>query len=280
MKSLSIANAIKSRILKKKKRDTSREGLTKKMPHSKGTNELSQGDKVLDLILNTMSTFMDKLSTMEAQISGLTSRMDSTTGVTPVCKSRSREKCKRVESADISDDHTTLFSTGPPICSGEGMAMFTQTFLDTVVTFKPTPTPARAKKPKPDADLGVTPLDTFVQKMLDHQFANVSSNLPRVTATATGDWDFTVQGPNTSTGMGNRVKVGCDDNQNFQYHTDQYGNSVQVQAIIGQKVHEPMFFQVMQEKTQTQTMDLLKASPMIQRLVEERVAILEACMKS
>ena len=74
-----------------------------------------------------------------------------------------------MESADLSDDRTSLFSTGHPSSSGEGIGMLTQTFLDMVVTFKPTPPPARAKKQNPDVDLGVTNFDNSVQKTLDHE---------------------------------------------------------------------------------------------------------------
>ena len=62
---------------KEEKRDTSRETSTRKTPKSKVTNEISQEDRVLDLVMNTMSTFTDKLSAMEAKISGLSSRMDN-----------------------------------------------------------------------------------------------------------------------------------------------------------------------------------------------------------
>ena len=76
--------------IKDEKRDVSRESTSKKTPKSKVTTESAQGDKVLDLVLNTMSSFTDKLTAMEAQISGLTSRMNSEVGATPVRKSRSR----------------------------------------------------------------------------------------------------------------------------------------------------------------------------------------------
>ena len=47
---------------------------------------------MLDLVINTMSSFTETLSAMEAKISGLTSRTDSGTAATPTRKSRSREK--------------------------------------------------------------------------------------------------------------------------------------------------------------------------------------------
>ena len=54
---------------KEEKRNVSRESATKKTPKNKASTDTSQGDKMLDLILHTMSSFADKLSAMEAQIS-------------------------------------------------------------------------------------------------------------------------------------------------------------------------------------------------------------------
>ena len=73
---------------KDEKWDLSRDSATKKTPKNKTTSEASQADRVLDLVLNTMSSFTDKHTAMEAQISGLTSRMNTETGVTPVRKTR------------------------------------------------------------------------------------------------------------------------------------------------------------------------------------------------
>ena len=143
---------------KEEKRDTSLENSARKTPKSKVTNEISQGDRVLDLVMNTMSTFTDKLSAME--ISGLSTHMDNVPTTTPARKSRSCEKSKRAQTLDstdewdladlvnVKDGTITTTDTG-------GTSLFSQTFPDTVVTFKATPTPARAKKAKPDFDLGV-----------------------------------------------------------------------------------------------------------------------------
>ena len=54
---------------------------------------------------------------------------------------------------------------------------------------------------------------------------------------------------------------------------------LQQQDIILQGV-EPTFTQPMQDTPQPPNMDLLRANPVIQRLVEERVSLLEARMKS
>ena len=80
-----------------------------------------------------------------------------------------------------------------------------------------------------------------------------------------------------------------DSNHNLPVHTDQFGNVVQVQALVNpnsgaqgviQHSSEPLFTQQQQEIPQTASMDLLKANPLIQRLVEERVSVLEARMKT
>ena len=57
------------------------------------------------------------------------------------------------------------------------------------------------------------------------------------------------------------------------------GQSAKQQEQLSQ-VNERMFCQAVQDPVQTQTMDLLKANPFIQRLIKERVSVLEARMKS
>ena len=174
---------------KEEKRDVSRESATKKTPKHKAPADAGQGDKMLDLILHTMSSFTDKLSAMEAQISGLTSRMNTESSVTPTRKSRSREKTKRPDTLDTSEERGGLFSSGMksdlPTVHSDRTSLFTQTFPDTAVTFKSNPTPARAKKPKPDLDLGVKPLESTVQKSLCYKPTHDNSTLPRVTSTIT-----------------------------------------------------------------------------------------------
>ena len=138
--------------IKDEKRDVSRESTTKKTPKNKATTEIAQGDKVFDLVLNTMSSFTDKLTAMEAQILGLTSRMNLDAGVTPVRKSRSCEKTKRLDTSETSEeqrllDRNVLGTKDYSYIHSEQTFLFTQTFLDTVVTFKTNPTPARQKNP-------------------------------------------------------------------------------------------------------------------------------------
>ena len=50
----------------------------KKTPKNKSVNETSSQDKMLDVVLATMSSFTDKLTSMESRLTGLTSRLDET----------------------------------------------------------------------------------------------------------------------------------------------------------------------------------------------------------
>ena len=212
--------------------------------------------------------------------------MDSSSGVTPARKSGSREKSKRIDTSDISEERGPLEkcvteTSGHSVSNNGGVPLFSQTFLDTVVTFKATPTLARAKKPKPDLDLGVKPLETTVQKTLDYKMATDYSKLPWVTSTVTRPttsssmaWDAVGQCSADGVQIDIGDKVGRDVNHNLPIHIDQYGNVVQVhvdvtqplgQQDLGPQGHEPMFTQPVQDVTQTPTMDLLKANPFIQR---------------
>ena len=177
----------------------------------------------------------------------------------------------------------------------DGSSLFTQTFRDTVITFKTNPTPARAKNPKPDLDLGLRPLEKSVQKSLDYKSVPDSSKLPRVTSTITRPaassvmaWENAVNISEVAQqDMGEKLQR--DMNFNLPVHTDQYGNGVQVEAPINQGTMqqdmgfqgpEPIFTQPIQDTPQAPNIDLLRANPVIQRLVEERVALLKARMKS
>ena len=149
--------------------------------------------------------------------------------------------------------------------------------------FKATPTPARAKKAKPDFDLGVQLLGSTVQKTLDYQGVTQFSKLPRVTSTVSRP----TMTATTSRDVGD-MTTGAGLH-NLPVHMDQFGNVVQVQAVLNptlavqevtQQTSESLFTQQHQEIPQTASMDLLKANPLIQRLVEEHVAVLEARMKT
>ena len=89
-----------------------------------------------------------------------------------------------------------------------------------------------------------------------------------------------------ATAMVKDKPISMDMNYNL---TDQFGNPVQIQGIgpVVQNTQpltvvrqaEPLFTQP-QEETATQSIDFLRANPYIQRMVEERVSVLEARMKS
>ena len=214
--------------------------------------------------------------------------MNTDLSVTPTRKSRSREKTKRPDTLDTSEDRGGLLNSGMnldfPTVHSDGTSLFTQTFPDTAVTFKSNLTPARAKKPKPDLNLGVKPLESTVQKSLTYKPIHDNSKFPRVTATITRpvstsvmSWDSTAQHTDTpQLDMGGKFQR--DANHNLPVHMDQYGNIVQVQALVNQGApqqdaiqqgQEPTFTQPIQDFSQPPNMDLLRANPVIQRLVEK-----------
>ena len=155
-------------------------------------------------------------------------------------------------------------------------------------------TPTRNKKPKNDTDLGVAPLSRELIPPTPISHAG-SSSLPRVTSTITRPVAVTTvhqQWEQTSGNLQHKTdfklldkQPQCDFNQNILTHTDQYGNPVQVQAIVDPPglvaQTEPTFFEKPVEMpSNIQSMDTLHADPMIQRLVEERVAVLESRMRA
>ena len=145
--------------LKDEKRDTSHENTGKKTPRGKTHTESANQDKMLELVMQTMTGFSDKLSAMEVKITGLTSgcaKITDNSGGTR--QSRSREKAKRSGLFQADESETTLFSPPLPGTNGNDNTTYTQTFADTAVIVKQTP--ARAKKQKADVDLGVAPLQS------------------------------------------------------------------------------------------------------------------------
>ena len=93
---------------KKEKQDTSHEHVAKKTPRSKSFSEHSGQDKMLELVMQTMSGFSEKLTAMEAQISDLSSGTDMVIGETANSKrqSHSREKTKITELFQCKDNKT------------------------------------------------------------------------------------------------------------------------------------------------------------------------------
>ena len=274
---------------KEEKRDNSHEHSTKKTPHGKAAGENSQ-DKMLELVLQTMSGFTEKLSTMEERISGLTSGVDiagneSNTGsrtdttknenTTGKWQSRSREKNKRGELFVTSEGETTVFTSPLPVNSTLENSTYAQTFPDTAVLVKQTP--ARSKKHKGDTDLGVTPLANIMSSGAETPYAP-RNILPKVTSTVTRPLGTTsVSWPaNLDTHGGGLGEMGGKQvDQNFNMLTDQYGNPVEIQGIAPKadtQQGEPLFTTATQEPTSAQSLEFLRTNPYLQKLVEDRVA--------
>ena len=94
------------------KRDSSCESLpVKKTPKGK-VGELQ--DKMLDLVLNTMTNVTEKLSAMDDRITGLASHIDATPAKASTRKSRLREQSKR---RGVTEAEEALFAspTGAPL---------------------------------------------------------------------------------------------------------------------------------------------------------------------
>ena len=293
----------RGKVIKDEKRDTSKETTVRKTPRGKGT-DMSSHEKMLETVMSTMTTFTNKLNSMEERLSGLTSRLDTPVAANKSAsrKSRSREKVKRIEISD--DDEKIPVTAGLATVSDDG-TIYSQTFPDVAVAIKPTP--ARSKKLKADPDLGVAPL----LKMDQMNLPGIKS-LPRVTATvsrpqpsASVSWDAPTHMNFQQTTVMEKPLV-RDVNFNLPAYSDQYGNPVQVHSLpdtggiqsqnlyvptkeasvttVEQAsyvpVHETLPVTAGATMASTATLEALKANPFIQQLVEERVAVLESRMKS
>ena len=143
-----------------------------------------------------------------------------------------RVKKKRAETLDTTDecdlgDFVSAKDSVLATTEMDGTSLFSQTFPDTVVTFKATPTPARAKKVKPDFDLGVHPLGSTAQKTLDYQRATLFSKLSRVTSTISRPTITTSTAWDSGEGIGGAGlqvdmsdKFIRDSNHNLPVHTE------------------------------------------------------------
>ena len=166
---------------KEEKKDTIKEQSVKKTPKSKPSTSGSSQDKMMELMLASMSSFTEKLAAMEEHITGLTEKsQENTQESTSNRKSRSREKSKKREH---SDERQSIQTTHAVIQSDTGIA-YSKVFPDTAVALKHTATPTRVKKLKNDADLGVAPLSRELIPPTPYSF--VSSATPaRITSTIT-----------------------------------------------------------------------------------------------
>ena len=275
---------------KEEKKDNTKEQSVKKTPKNKPSTSGSSQDKMMELMLTSMSSVTEKLAAMEERITGLTEKShDMIQESSSSRKSRSREKSKKRES---SDERQNIFTTHSVIQSDTGIA-YSKVFPDTAVALKHTATPARVKKLKNDADLGVAPLSRELIPTTPYSFASLATPA-RVTSTITRPipavtvsqhWETTGDLQNKTEFQVQDKQPQRDFNQNILLHTDQYGNPVQVQAMVEPTAvplqPEPAFFEKPAESVNnSQSIDALRANPMIQKLVEERVAVLESRMRS
>ena len=271
------------------KRDSSRESLpVKKTP--KGKVGESQ-DKMLDLVLNTMTNVTEKLSAMDDRITGLASRIDATPAKAATRKSRPREQSKR---RGVTEVEEALFAspTGAPLIQ-EGGTSYAHVFPDTAVAVKTISTPARPKKQKHALDLGLTPLNyqpavttqvtSTITAPTQGNFATGTCTQTSVTTEMEPQEGSTQQSVN-ATLVTEEVAV-QDHNQNVVYgHVDQFGNLVRVQGPIDSTESRDIFVpaterHAVNNPVNPPTLDTLRSNPLIQQLVEERMAALEAKMK-
>ena len=257
------------------KRDNSRDS-TKKTPKSKIDNENSQ-DKTLDLILNTMTTLKQKLGAMDERICGLAQQIKPSSK-TSTCKSRSRDQTKRRTITELDDDNVAQSSQGAPAAQGSARTLFTQTFSDTAVTFKPLQTPVQAKKSKSD-EMGVGPRGSDVTAFLTPQVRSVQPLSSRVEQV----WSLTEQEPSRDTRVTDQQTV-QDINQGAFNHINQFGIPVRVEGVVNhvqssRDTRAQGTEKISAEDTgQTMTLETLRTSPIIQQLVEERIAVMESRM--
>ena len=170
----------RQKVTKHEKHDTSKETGTKKTPRGKVSSEPSSHEKMMEVMITTMTSFSEKLEAMEERIMGLTSRAETPSDIKQgTRKSRSKEKIHRIEISD-DEEKTSLFSPKSNVVHGQDGTAFAHVFPDTAVAAKPVCTPARPKKHRGEFDLGVTPLFAEPAKTQPKVVKNI---LPKVTAT-------------------------------------------------------------------------------------------------
>ena len=277
----------KLKNVKEEKRDLSRETV-KKTPRGKPADS---HEKMMDMMLNTMNSVTEKLASMDERISGLTARIDTPAVKPSTRKSRSREQVKR---RGRPDKEEALFSS--PVAAHaviqEGGTAYSQVFADTAVAIKPTP--VRPKKHKATIDLGCTPLmqtatarvtSTVTSQTVCQPLAEtVAQPQDPPTQIWTTPQDIVQQPPDS--GPQTKQPVIQDCNQNILFgHVDQFGNPVRVQSPAEAIPEVRDTFVPVTEHPITvdagpvSNINMLRSNPLIQQMVEERMALLEAKMK-
>ena len=139
-------------------------------------------------------------------------------------------------------------------------------------------TPAKSKKLKNENDLGVTPL---VHDVPVTKFVPVATPARPTPATAGHGFENSVMISRVPRPVPGINKPVCDFNQNILM--DQFGNSVQVQIPLEQGETSTMTEAPMVDRQVEQpsvlTLESLRSNPLVQKLVDERVALLETKMK-
>ena len=262
------------------------------MPKNKSSNETLTQEKMLDVVLASMSSFTDKLTSMESRLSGLALWFDETP-VQKTSNKKSRLQYHSKKQYPPEEDDTPLFALpGGTILKNDAGDSYLKTFPDTVVLVKSSATPVRPKKQCSDLELGVAPLpqDNYkpgsVASVPVVKQAVVTFARPDGPATSQ-PWDFA---PTLPAQLENEHAaeevVTRDANHNIYRHVDQFGNPVQVQSVV-----EPLTVTMQQETVPVEKpaqpavpppviLDLLRMNSYIQQLVEERMAVLETRMKS
>ena len=183
-----------------------------------------------------------------------------------------------------------MFTLPAPLNIGNENTTCAQTFPDTAVLVRQTP--ARSKKHKGELDLGVTTLVNVAKTMQETVPQVTKTILPKVTSTVS-------KPPGTvSVSWPTNMDLSCVESNergtkqvdmNFNTLTDQYGNPVEIQGpvvntndtlMVNAQRGEPLFTAGVQEPTSAQSMEFLRTSPYLQKLVEDRVSVLEVRMRS
>ena len=163
------------------------------------------------------------------------------------------------------------------------------------MALKPTQTPACTKKLKSDGVAGCIPLPRTTAALgsassITDVISQVVSQT-KATTSASQAQVWTTPQPQIHLSQSNTEpieKVTVQDvNQNHIFaHVDQFGNPVRVQAAVEtlplacEHVIQATGHQGTQDLGTTVTLDTLRSNPMIQQLVEERIAVLQSNMEA
>ena len=217
----------------------------------------------------------------------------TTVQITSTRKSRSRDKGRQIEISDFEDERHSLISPTRSLVTGNAGTTYSQVFPDTAVAFKAMPTPVRAEKQKPDTDLGVAPSQSSTATV--NQFLPSTSQVvaqPSPVARTSSALPMSWEPPatqNVATDSVNK-QLSRDMKHNLLPHTDQFGKAVQIQGLVNKPSHTlgsqgnaagmDVAATQSQEQQFPQMLEALRVNLYIQQLVEERISVFEARMKT